>query len=456
MRPLYLNQLVKRTLYLFSLLILASCHSDDDGGDFEESALDKRLIRKINRADTENGLAGFVIPDLENLALLPQDPKNPITPEKVAVGKMLFHETVLATEALNSDGMLTYSCASCHHVAAGMQSGLRQGLSDGGIGFGIKGEGRVKNPLYDVSELDVQPLKSPAVLNVTYQKNMLWNGQFGATGLNVGTEAQWVGGASVNLLGFEGVESQAIKGLEVHRLNTDFETMDQLGYMELLRDAFPGVDDDTLTSRVYLGLAIAAYERTVNASEAPFQQWLKGNRAALTDQEKRGAIVFFGKGNCASCHSGPGLNNMEFDAVGMGDLTGDDIFREDPVNAPLGRASFTGNSDDNYKFKVPQLYNLKDAGFYGHGSSFDNIRDVVQYFNHAIPQKNIGSGALDERFQPLHLNHREVTNLTAFLEEGLYDNNLQRHIPNSLLSGQCFPVADDQARLDLGCDTETD
>jgi cytochrome c peroxidase len=143
---------------------------------------------------------------------------------------------------------------------------------------------------------------------------------------------------------------------------------------------------------------------------------------------------------------------MEFAAVGMQDLLGDDIFLPDTETTPLGRGGFTGNPEDNFKFKVPQLYNLKDAPFLGHGSSFTSLEAVVRYFNAAIPQKNIDQEQLDARFVPLGLTEQEIADLTTFLRDGLFDAELERHIPDAILSNQCFPNADEASKADLGCD----
>ena len=58
-----------------------------------------------------------------------------------------------------------------------------QGIADGGLGYGVRGEGRHPNPVYDTDSLDVQPIRSPSILNAAYQEVQLWNGQFGAHGL---------------------------------------------------------------------------------------------------------------------------------------------------------------------------------------------------------------------------------------------------------------------------------
>lgn len=439
---------MKVTSYLLFVLIITSCESDSN--EFDVSPLDAEIDGLLLQANPE-GRDAFLLPGDNKYDQLPQDPKNPITSEKVALGKMLFHETALGNASMRLQGARTYSCASCHNAKSAMQSGRRQGIAEGGEGFGVSGEGRGMNPEYDETTVDVQPIRAPSTLNVAYQKNVLWNGMFGATGLNEGTESKWIGDAAVNRLGFEGAESQAIKGLEVHRMSASMDMMTEFGYIDMLREAFPGVEDDTLVSRTYMGLAIAAYVRTITSSDAPFQKWLRGNSAALTDQEKRGAILFFGTANCVACHTGPGLNKMDFAAVGMADLDGTDIINADPVNTSLGRGGFTGRTEDNYKFKIPQLYNLKDAPFLGHGSSIYSLEDIVKYFNEAIPQNDIPSEFIDPLFRPLGLDQSEVENLTAFLKQGLYDPNLTRYIPDEVLSNSCFPNADEVSKADLGC-----
>ena len=391
-----------------------------------------------------------------SLATIPQDPKNPITQAKIDLGKLLFHETGLALNPKKSEGMNTYSCASCHQAKAGFQSGIKQGIGEGGSGFGLFGESRIINPNYDDTTIDVQPIRSPTILNVAFQDVMLWNGQFGGTKTNANTKAQWTAGTpkETNNLGFEGVETQAIAGSDVHRLKFSPEIIqNNQTYKELFDAAYPNIPLEERYSKVYGALAIAAFERTVVASEAPFQKWLQGEKDALTETQKQGAALFFGKGKCYTCHSGPGLNGMEFHALGMNDLEGSDIHGVVDDATKKGRGGFTKNPDDNYKFKTPTLYNLKDVKFLGHGGSFTSVKEIIEYKNLGIPQNSeVPQNRISEQFVPLGLTNEEVEQLTAFVEDGLYDDNLERYVPETLPSGQCFPVADTQAREDMGCD----
>lgn len=175
----------------------------------------------------------------------------------------------------------------------------------------------------------------------------------------------------------------------------------------------------------------------------------------MTEAEKRGALVFFDKGECAACHTGPALNSMTFHALGLGDLDGSDIVGTydplDPVH--LGRGGFTGRDEDRYRFKTPQLYNLADRVAFGHGATLATVRAVVDYKNEGVPQDAyFPMRRLSPLFRPLGLSEAEVDDLVAFLERGLYDPALDRYVPDAVPSGQCFPANDAQSRRDLGCD----
>lgn len=449
-----------KRLYLLSLVLIGlsvgSCKKDEPA-----APLPNPLDEVLENALLENAHGGpgfFIMPESSELARIPQDPRNPLTPEKVALGQLLFHETGIAQDPEMEMGRNTYSCASCHFASAGFQAGRFQGIGEGGEGFGLNGEGRHKAGEYHVIGLDAQPIRTPSAMNGAYQIAMLWNGQFGARGVNVGTEHAWTPGTpkEKNNLGYHGLETQAIAGLGVHRLVSSKELIESLGYKELFEQAFPDWPEDRRYSAEAAGLAIAAYERTLLSNQAPFQRWLKGEKDAMSDIEKEGAILFFGKAECAKCHTGPALNSMAFYALGMKDLFDcpEETFKT-PVDSPedLGRGGFTGRPEDVYKFKVPQLYNMKDSPFFGHGACFRSLRDVVAYKNAAIPENpDVPLSQLAEEFRPLGLTEQEIDAITAFLENALYDPNLLRYQPASLPSGLCFPNNDPMSRLELGCD----
>jgi cytochrome c peroxidase len=301
-------------------------------------------------------------------------------------------------------------------------------------------------------------------MNAAYQELMLWNGQFGGVGDNLGTEDLWLEGTPLesNRLGLHGLETQAHAGLAVHRMgDVDLSRIMEIpAYAELFAQAFPGESEPI--NRYNAALAVAAYERTLLATLSPFQRWLRGERRAMSPREKRGAILFFGDAGCASCHTGPALSSMSFHALGMNDLDGSydpsRVFLDFangtvPDNVRQGRGGFTGRAEDMYEFKTPQLYNLLDSPFYGHGSSFASVREVVEYKNAALPENAIvPTDRLAEEFVPLGLGDSEIDDIVAFLELSLYDSALLRYAPDELLSGNCFPNNDPESRHDLGCD----
>ena len=448
----------KLLLCIFAITLFNACQKDPDNDNTSDPQLDADLEIALNDASYGNGLSHFVLPDSDDFNKIPQDPNNPLTAEKVELGKLLYHETGLAVNPMNEIAEGTFSCASCHFAQAGFQASRFQGLAEGGVGFGINGEGRVKGALYKAEECDVQAIRTPSAMNIAYQKIVLWNGQFGATDLNVGTESQWTPDTpkETNNLGFEGTETQAIAGLEVHRLDMNGGIVNNYTtYKNMFDDVFSDVDESERYSKVTAGLAIAAYERTLLANEAPFQKYLKGDKTAMTDLEKRGALVFFEKANCANCHNGPALNEMDFHAYGMSDLytCPEETFKSDANSVEnKGRGGFTGKAEDMFKFKVPQLYNMADSPFLGHGSSIRSIRQMVEYKNNAIAEnQNVPQNQLSEDFVPQNLSDDDIDALVAFMENGLRDPNLMRYVPESLPSGNCFPFADPLAANELGC-----
>lgn len=439
-----------------SALAVAFFAASCGDGPVDSAQLDMELRETLQASSGGVGESYYELPSSTDYANIPQDPNNPITDEKVTLGKFLFHETGLGLDAKSAIGLRTYSCASCHHASAGFQSGLAQGIGEGGLGFGVAGEGRYKHPIYMNNLLDVQPIRTPTAMNVAYQECMLWSGALGATGINVGTEYAWTPetGKFNNFFGFQGVETQVLAGRRVHELDVSPEIFEELGYITMFDAAFPDYPVEERYDSITTALAIAAYERTILSNKAPFQLWLKGDNNAMTNEQKEGAILFFGKAGCASCHNGPNLANMEFHALGMEDLYGPTVFNtnpNDPVNR--GRESFTSRPEDIYKFKVPTIYNLADQPFLGHGSSFTNIRDIVAYKNAAVKENiNVDQKYISELFVPLGLSEEEIDKITVFIEEGLYDPELSRYEPLSLPSGNCFPNNDAVSRDELGCD----
>jgi cytochrome c peroxidase len=445
---------MKKVVFIISssLLILSSCHKQDEMFSPQNIATAMNDVDIILDAVDRSTL---ILPLSTDFAAIPQDPKNPLTAEKVQLGQLLFHETRLAGKPKVVLGLFTYSCGTCHHAEAGFQSGLAQAIGEGGKGFGITGEGRVPVQTF-LDSVDVQAIRTPTTLNMAYQEAVMWGGGLGATGVNAGTEAFWSNPKfNTNFLGFQGLETQAIAAQTAHRLKVD--TTFFLGnatYKNLFDLAFASLPSDQRISQTTIGLAIAAYERTLLTNESPFQKWLKGNKKAMTADEKTGAQLFFGKAKCNTCHTGPALNSMAFYALAMPDMQNgvNGAINIKPNNSQKGRGDFTQNDSDMFKFKVPQLYNLKDVKFYGHGSTFTSVLDVVKYINNAVPLNTQVPGTrLPPQFKPLGLTDDEMNKIVAFIENALRDPNLIRYAPATVPSGNCIPNNDAQSKLDRGC-----
>lgn len=451
-------QLKMERIVMLAIVSVTLIGCQSDSSDEVRTTLDWKLNDVLSTYSPTGKADYFKLPESNDFSKIPSDPNNPLTAEKVELGRLLFHETGLAVHAKDGTHMETFSCASCHHAQAGFQAGVVQGIGDGGLGFGAAGEGRMMDPIYVEDSVDVQPIRTPSAMNSAYQMVMLWNGQFGGTGPNVGTEAQWTPGTpkETNELGFEGIETQAIAGLKVHRMEIDEELMQSLGYFTKFNDVFSDRPEAERCTKETAGLAIAAYERTLLANRAPFQLWLRGYTQAMSEQEKIGAIHFFETAQCGNCHTGPALNSMAFHGYGMLDLSDNDlsiINRNDNASENRGRGGFTGNPVDNYKFKVPQLYNLLSSPHYGHGGNFHSLSEVVDYKNQGVKENmEVPDGQLAPDFQPLGLTENQVEAITAFLTTGLYDAELQRYTPVSIPSGNCFPNNDTASRQDLGCE----
>lgn len=414
------------------------------------ATLDYRLQEIIGHPEK------YILPDEKDLASIPQSPLNPLTKEKIELGKMLFFEPAFSVEAANPDFNQTFTCATCHVPESGFRPGRMQGIADGGYGFGRKGESRLKWPTYDENDIDAQGARPLATINVAFVENTMWAGSFGIDGPNAGTEHLWGVNdpqTARNHEGLPALEGQNIEGLITHRMQYTLELIEKAGYKEMFDKALPELPEEERYSRKGASFAISAYLRQNLTNKAPFQLWLKGQEDAMSDEEKEGAMLFFGKAGCVGCHYEKNLGSMRFEALGVDDLfehnglkTGPDDLRN------LGRAGFTNRPEDMFRFRTPQLYNLGDSGPYFHGGSMETLEDVVRYFNNGQKQnERVPDEQLSSYIRPLGLTEEEIKALTRFLENGLKDPDLKRYVPDHVLSGMCFPNNDRTSRIDMDC-----
>ncbi|NNC84300.1 MAG: cytochrome-c peroxidase, partial [Flavobacteriales bacterium] len=103
---------------------MSGCQTEKEAND---NVGDWLLTRQLESISPTGDIDYFILPESDELQLIPQDPLNPLTESKVALGQFLFHETGLGILPMDDSNMEAFSCASCHHARAGFQAGVVQG-----------------------------------------------------------------------------------------------------------------------------------------------------------------------------------------------------------------------------------------------------------------------------------------------------------------------------------------
>jgi len=161
--------------------------------------------------------------------------------------------------------------------------------------------------------------------------------------------------------------------------------------------------------------AIASYERTLIATDSPFQRYVKGDSKALSATAKRGFELFRGKAQCVSCHTPPLLTDNGFHNIGVPQVG--------PLTEDYGRYDVTKKDEDKGKFKTPSLYNSGAFLFFMHDGAFSTLEQVVAHYNGGGNPKK-GSNQ-DPMIQPLKLSKKEQADLVAFIKS-LTDKRLEQ------------------------------
>ena len=160
-------------------------------------------------------------------------------------------------------------------------------------------------------------------------------------------------------------------------------------------------------NRINLLDALAAFERTLETSNTPFDRFMKDDTTAISESAKRGQQIFNEKGKCFDCHFGPDFTGDQFRNIGL--------FNGKELN-DMGRYDVTKDSTDIGKFKVPGLRNIAVTGPYMHNGMFKTLSDVIDYYN--APTDFVqGSINIDTLMQkPIALSKTEKADLLEFLE----------------------------------------
>lgn len=284
---------------------------------------------------------------------VPED--NPLTPEKVELGKMLYFDP-----RLSGDG--TVSCASCHDPKRGWSNGeaVATGIR------GLKG-GR----------------SAPTIINAGYQHFQFWDGRA------LELEGQALGP----------IQNPIEMDMKIDALVAKLNSIE--GYRTRFQKAF-----NSEATPENIAKAIASFERTVLSGNAPYDRFKAGDKTALSEGAQRGMKVFFNKAQCSACHVPPNFTDGAFHNIGVG-IHGKD--------ADLGRFTETKLEGDRGAFKTPTLREIARTAPYMHDGSEKTLEDVIAYYD----KGGTPNPQLDEEIFPLKLTPEEKRDLVTFLKEGL-------------------------------------
>ncbi len=332
---------------------------------------------------------------------LPQVPvpeDNPVTHEKVQLGRKLFFDRRLS---LNE----TMSCGMCHIPEQGFTS------NELATAVGIEGRTVRRN--------------APTIYNAAYFSNIFHDGR------EIRLEFQIWG----PMLASNEMANPSV-GYVVEKIRRLPD------YKGLFESAFAGRGVGIET----IGMAIASYERTIVSGNSPFDQWYYGkNDEAMSESAKRGFDLFTGKARCAVCHTLRDkyalFTDDDFHNTGLGlQMSAGGAPAEIPVQvAPgvkvavpsrvinsvgepppsdLGRYEVTQDPADRWRYKTPTLRNVALTAPYMHNGAIGTLNEVVAFYNRG----GVPNPQLDPLIGPLGLTHQEMADIVAFLESLTGDN----------------------------------
>ncbi len=266
----------------------------------------------------------------------------------VQLGKTLFFDPRLSRND-------TQSCATCHNPDLGFGDGLT-------FSRGANGQTLTRH--------------TPHLYNLAWSVIFLWDGRAN----------------SLEEQALEPIASEEEMNLPIDELVNKLQEVPQ--YRQMFEEAFPesGINRETIAA------ALAAFERTIQSVNAPFDQYIQGNTSAMSAEAIRGLELFKGKARCVLCHDGANFTDDGFHNIGIGD-------------ADLGRWNIQEAATSKGAFKTPGLRNTTLTAPYMHDGSIPTLEAVLQHYNKG---GNPVEG-LDSLIKPLGLNDQEISDLIAFL-----------------------------------------
>ena len=352
-----------RGLFLILLILpCVSCAKESTPGDTLSTSTTEETTATAAPAPDINGAylatsfeckAPFGLPDYY------VRPNNPMTHEKVDLGRKLFFDADLSVDR-------SMSCATCHDPDKGWTNGAA-------FAKGVSGRMGRRNV--------------PSILNAAYYQSLFWDGRAGSL------ETQALG----PILNPDEMGMPSAQAL-LERLQQHPE------YPELFSIAF---EDGLTTTNV--AKALASYQRTIVAGNSPYDRFVAGDKNALSPSAQRGLNLFLDrrKTKCIICHEPPTFTTIFYHNLGVG------MEEEHP---DLGRYEFTNIESNKGFFKVPTMRDVVDTAPYMHDGSIATLEEVMEFYDRGgIPNPHLSK----EMRGRLNLTKQEKADLVTFMVEGL-------------------------------------
>jgi cytochrome c peroxidase len=394
-----------------------------------------------------------------------------IDPARANVGRLLWFDTITG---LHNDN----TCAGCHSPTDGF--GDTQSIAIGIDNNGVVGPHR---------DGPRNQRRTPMALNAAFYPNLMWNSRFAALSEDPfdnseGFQFPPPEGLALSYLphllvaqsfippterteaaGFDFPgDNHGIRAEVLRRLN------DSRAYRQLFGGVFPEVRRGADITFDMFGQVIAEFEFTLVRADAPIDRFARGIRGALSSDQKKGALLFFGKGRCVECHAASGPSNemfSDFDQHVIGvpqivPITGNVTFDGPGQDEDFGLEQVTHNPEDRYKFRTSPLRNVALQPAFFHNGCFTRLEDAVRHhldvFSSARNYDPIRAGVamdlgsargpiepvlmrLDQRLTiPIPLTDEEFQALVDFVRVGLLDpaaspEHFRRLAPPTVPSG---------------------
>jgi cytochrome c peroxidase len=361
---------------------------------------------------SENKVSKIQIDGISVLAALPQQipvpSNNPITDEKIMLGKFLFYDPILS-------GKKDVSCATCHHPQFGFAENLELSIGVNGKGLGSKRQFLPPNDIPFVKR------NSQSIINVAF--NGIKNNEV----IDPGKAPMFWDLRSESLENqvFEPIMAfEEMRGHSYGKENAIIEVLSRLKkiveYQHLFEKAF---NQKNAITKENLGKAIATYERTIIANNSRFDQYMNGDKTALSQNEVDGMHLFL-KSGCSKCHNGPMFSDFKTHIIGV----------EDNVNLKDSDTGF----EKKYAFRTPTLRNLRFTFPYMHSGKLKTLQNVLEFYEDLSGGKTANSYVKFEQVDPhiknLNVDFKDISSIVEFLNT-LNDDKIDKTIPHSVPSG---------------------